>query len=135
VARDALGNETSETRVVRSFRYTTEWHVAGTTGKGRLQAFLRIVDPLNGTGVQADSGVAELLRPSGEVVLSTAFDWEPGPRRYRADFGKPGYGVYRVRGLLVVEGWNVVAPGPEFVRKPGPGREQPAGVPAGAAAG
>lgn len=135
VARDRLGNETAESHTVRSFRYTGEWQVVGTTGKGRVQAFLRIVDPQAGQGVEVGSAVAELLRADGTLVASTPFEWEPGPRRYRADFGKLGYGSYRLRGLLVVEGWNVVAAGPSFVRKPGPGRDAESGVPAGAAAG
>lgn len=128
VARDRVGNETSESRSVRSFRYRPEWQVAGEHGNGRLNVFLRVFDPLVGSGVRVDSARAELVRADGGVAVSAPMQWLADERRYKADLGRPAGGTYSLRGVLVVEGWNVVAAGPPVVRKGGVVEPAPAGA-------
>ena len=131
MARDRVGNETTETRAVRSFRYRPEWEVAGGTGNGRLNVFLRVLDPRAGSGIQVDSARAELVRADGSVAAAATMRWQADERRYKGDLGKPAGGSYSLRGVLVVEGWNVVAAGPAVVRPSGAAEPALTGVDAG----
>ena len=138
VARDRVGNETSQTRSVRSFAYRPEWELAGENGKGRFHAFVRVLDPRVGAGIPVDSVRVELLRADGTVAVSAPAKWQADEQRYKADLGKPAPGSYALRGVLVVEGWNVTVAGPSIVRKGGarsrpsraPPRARPARAPA-----
>jgi hypothetical protein len=111
--RDRVGNELSETRRVAHFPYTTTWKVAGESGRGNLTVSLDVTDPA-GAAVQVDSARAELVREDGGVEVAADMAYDDG--RYHASLGKPPVGSYRLRGLLVVEGWNVRLSGPVVVR-------------------
>jgi hypothetical protein len=115
VARDSLGNETSETRHVAFFRYGAALSVVGDRGKakGRLTAFLDLTNAA-GQPVQVDSAVAELVREDGTVEVSEPMTFVDG--RYKAKLGEPPAGRYVLRGILVVSGWNVRLTGPSVVR-------------------
>jgi hypothetical protein len=112
-ARDRVGNETTETRRVAYFPYTARWKAAGDAGRGTLNAFLDITDA-TGAPIQVDSARAELVREDGGVQTAADMTYEKG--RYHASFGKPPPGTYRLRGHLVVEGWNVRLTGPVVTR-------------------
>jgi glucodextranase-like protein/Big-like domain-containing protein len=116
VARDRLGNETSETRRVAFFRYSAAWSVVGEKGKGILTAFLDLKNAA-GTPIRVDSAVAELVRVDGTVQVSEAMRYEDG--RYKAKLGDPPAGTYALRGILVVSGWNVRLTGPTVIRAGG----------------
>jgi hypothetical protein len=117
-ARDRVGNETSESRSVRSFRYATAWQVAGERGKGALQVFLRITDA-GGQALQVDSATAQLIEAGGAVTVSAPMRWDADTLRYHANMGHVPSGSYRLRGLLVVEGWDVTVAGPTVERRSG----------------
>ncbi|HEX7254833.1 MAG TPA: carboxypeptidase regulatory-like domain-containing protein [Gaiellaceae bacterium] len=112
-ARDRVGNEVTETRRVAHFPYTTRWTVAGAQGQGQLNVFLDIADPA-GRPVRVDSARAELVRGDGSVEAAAEMVF--AGTRYRASLGRPPAGTYTLRGILVVEGWNVRAAGPVVVR-------------------
>jgi hypothetical protein len=113
VARDRVGNETTETRKVAYFAYTLDWQVAGEKGRGELQAILRIRDAA-GRAVEVDSVTAELVDDDGEVVATRSMTFEDG--KYVAGMGKPATGTYTLRGVIVENGFTVRAAGPEVVR-------------------
>ena len=112
-ARDEVGNETTETRRVAFFAYSTQWNTAGDRGRGNLNAFLDITDA-TGAPVRVDSAWAELVREDGGVEASAEMSFEN--RRHHPNLGRPPAGTFRLRGLLVVEGWNVRLAGPVVVR-------------------
>jgi hypothetical protein len=113
VARDRVGNETTETRKVAYFAYTLDWQVAGEKGRGELQAILRIRDAA-GRAVEVDSVTAELVDDDGEVVATRSMTFEDG--KYVAGMGRPAAGTYTLRGVIVENGFTVRAAGPEVVR-------------------
>ena len=88
VARDRVGNETTETRRVRYFAYDTAWQVAGANGNGTLNAFLRITDAAGGS-VQVSSVLAELVAADGSVAVAEAMRWEQKDERYHATSAGP----------------------------------------------
>jgi hypothetical protein len=112
-ARDRVGNEISETRRVAYFPYTTRWITAGERGRRPLNVFLDITDA-TGAAIQVDSARAELVREDGSVETAAAMTYDDG--RYHAMLEAPAAGTYRLRGLLVVEGWNVRLSGPVVTR-------------------
>ena len=91
-ARDCLGNETTETRRVAFFAYSTQWKTAGDKGRGTLNAFLDITDA-TGAAVRVDSARAELVRENGSVEATAEMFFEN--RRYHANLGRPPAGTYR----------------------------------------
>ncbi len=115
VARDRVGNETTETRTVRYFAYDTAWQVAGDRGTGALLAFLTITDAA-GDSVQVDTVLAALVAADGSVAVSEPMRWEQKDERYHANLGRPADGSYTLRAEAVVEGWNVALGGPVVVR-------------------
>jgi hypothetical protein len=112
-ARDRLGNETTESRKVAFFAYTTRWHVAGAQGQGELHAFLDVTTAADAS-VQADSVNTELVEADGDVAASAEMRYGDG--RYKANLGRPAAGEYTLRGLLSVSGWTVRLTGPAVVR-------------------
>jgi hypothetical protein len=116
LARDALGNETSQAHTVYSFPYTTVWQVAGERGSGSLIAFLQVLDEV-GSPIQVDAAVVELRTLGGTLVASDVMGWDEAEDRYIGNLGHPARGRYRLWAQLVVDGWNVTLEGPEVRRR------------------
>jgi hypothetical protein len=114
VARDRLGNQTTHTRRVAHFRYSTEWDVHGERGRGELEAELLIRDR-NGRRIEVDSAWIELLDGDGDAVASVAARESGG--RYRARLGRPDPGRYRLRARLVEAGFAITDDGPSVERR------------------
>ncbi len=91
-ARDRVGNETTETRTVAYYDYGTAWQVSGESGRGNMNAFLRLTDSA-GRSLRVDSVTAELVDESGAVTVSQPMAFDDG--RYKASLGKPAGGATR----------------------------------------
>ncbi|MGH3071968.1 MAG: carboxypeptidase regulatory-like domain-containing protein, partial [Gaiellaceae bacterium] len=118
VARDRVGNTTTEARTVAYFAYDAAWSVSGEKGKGTLNAFLRLTS--GGSPVQVDAVTAELVDADGDVVAARPMQWIDG--KYQADMGKPAGGTYTLRGTLFENGFTIRSTGPTFVRAGDPVR-------------
>jgi hypothetical protein len=116
IATDTLGNQTTETRTVRSFAYDTTWQVSGAHGKGTVNVFLRVTDA-TGTGRQVDSVTLELYDADGDLARTEPMRWEEKDRRYHAQLKGLQRGHYLAVAQLVVETWNVTVEGPTIRKR------------------
>jgi hypothetical protein len=116
IATDTLGNQTTETRTVRSFAYDTTWQVTGAQGKGTVNVFLRITDA-TGAPLQVDSVTLELYDVTGDLARTESMRWEDQDRRYHAQLKGLQRGDYVAVARLVVETWNVTVEGPTIRKR------------------